>query len=65
MSNHNEKAILELQCPCGEKVTVTENLEGELASLLHTLPMWREFEVLEPDEFLRWIRTTAEGRHDA
>ena len=65
MSQHTEKTILELRCPCGATVVVTENVEGEPASLLHTLPMCQEFEMLEPHEFLRWIRAKAEGRHDA
>ncbi len=60
-----ERSILELKCPCGGTCTVTEDAQGELASILHTMPMCSEFEVLDPDEYLRWVRGKIEGRFDA
>lgn len=61
-----EKIALELACPCGGKAMVTSDpVTDEPASLIHTLPMCEQYEKLEPDEYLRWVRGRIEGTFDA
>ena len=60
-----EKTQVVMVCPCGGKAIVTSDERGEPASLLHSMPMCEEYEKLEPDEYMRWLRGKREGRFDA
>jgi len=46
------KPVLELKCVCGGTV-----IAGEF-EILHTIPMCKKFEELEPADFVRWLRIT-------
>ena len=61
----SENLDMQLQCICGGTLVTTTDDDGNPASLLHSMPMCKEYEMLEPDEFLRWLRTKIEGTHDA
>ena len=59
-----ETTEVALQCPCGKQVFITRDEEGN-PSVIHALPMCEHFEKLEPDEYLRWVRGTYEGKMDS
>ncbi|KKK48904.1 hypothetical protein LCGC14_3140460 [marine sediment metagenome] len=65
-------AQLEFECPCGAKVVVgseshdtPEGIPEGSPVILHVMPMCEEYRKLEPDEYLRWVRLTIDGRRDA
>jgi hypothetical protein len=51
--------IYDVPCPCGGKVHAGFTAEGE-GMAFHSMPACRKFIELEPDEFLKWRRETAE-----
>ena len=47
---------LELECPCGQPVTVFER------GILHMEPQCRFFQAYEPLDYLRWVRKSKERK---
>lgn len=39
-------------CPCGKKFYV----DSQRYCVIHEMPMCKQFEALEPDKYLRWVR---------
>jgi len=51
---------LEGVCPCGKKFFV----DSKNYAVIHELPMCAQFRVLEPDQFLRYVRQATTGITD-
>lgn len=53
-----------VHCLCGGEVDVgtAAFAAGDLEVLVHSVPHCKEFEVMEPVDFIRWLRTEREKR---
>lgn len=57
-------AALSVICPCGQQVHAGYDQDGA-GVVIHREPRCAEFDALDPDEFLRWMRLKREGKLDA
>jgi len=54
-----KQPYVETTCMCGA-VVIAGTLTTGYSSVIHRLPMCPEFDRLEPDDFLTWLRTKKE-----
>ncbi len=55
------KSFVETICVCGQQVFAGTLKDGDPA-IIHKLPMCSDFDRLEPDDFLAWLRHHKESR---